>query len=122
MKKLLTAFLAVISAACISVGTLGVFAATAGINYNSEKGLTEISLSDANADKSSVKKLFDYWGNNEITFTEQGAYSVSNKTSNAFNLVGIFPLSGKGLSLEIGFPVRNPETGDFADEGFKADN
>lgn len=122
MKKLLTAFLAVISAACISAGTLGVFAATAGINYNAEKGLTEISLSDANADKSSVKKLFDYWGNNEITFTEQGAYSVSNKTSNAFNLVGIFPLSGKGLSLEIGFPVRNPETGDFADEDFKADN
>ena len=79
MKKLLTAFLAVISAACISVGTLSAFAATSGINYNTEKGLTEISLSDANADKSSVKKLFDFWGDNEITFTEQGAYSVSNK-------------------------------------------
>lgn len=130
-KKILTLALSLLAAFCMLCGLFNITnisanAYTNTITYDAEKGETVCTLDEANVGNSetnSLKKMFDYWNNNVITFTQNGVRSVSESNSNIFNLVGVFPVAGDNrLELEVGIPLRNPSTGEFIDANRKADD
>lgn len=127
-KKFLTTVLTLIAALCFLLGVTGITADaeyTNALEYDAVNGVTTCTLDEANKGDSatnSLKKMFDYWNNNVITFTENGVRSVSESNSNIFNLVGVFPIAGDRLELETGIPLRDASTGEFIDENRKADN
>ncbi|MGN1051866.1 MAG: hypothetical protein ACI4SH_00590 [Candidatus Scatosoma sp.] len=126
-KNILMAVLTVLMSLCFALGIsdISANAYTNTVTYDAEKGETTCTLDEANtgnSDTNSLKKMFDFWNNNEITFTENGVRSVSTSNSNIFNLVGIFPVVGGRLELELGIPLRDASTGEFIDENRRADN
>ena len=127
-RNILIAVLTVLMSLCFVMGISDISASayTNTVTYDAEKGETTCTLDEANAGNSetnSLKKMFDFWNNNQITFTESGVRSVSESNSNIFNLVGVFPVAGENrLELEVGIPLRNPSTGEFIDANRKADD
>lgn len=130
-KKFLALALSLLAAFCLSCGLfnftkLATNAYTNTVTYDGEKGETVCTLDEANAGDSKtngLKKLFDYWNDSVISFTENGVLGAPESGSNIFNLMGIFPVAnGNRTELELSIPLRNASTGEFIDAKRRADN